>query len=120
MANAGYYFSVRGKSWGRSVEAVNFFVAIREAGYPVKLEDAKGILARFEGTDLIGIVPENSATRYCESRFPEKYGTILDFMHVDEEDMENFGDKIEWLPEDPAVLIKKGEDCDDGSQTETD
>ena len=68
----------------------------------------------------IGIVPENSATRYCESRFPEKYGTILDFMHVDEEDMENFGDKIEWLPEDPAVLIKKGEDCDDGSQTETD
>ena len=36
MVNAGYYFSVRGKSWGRSVEAVNFFVAIREAGYPVK------------------------------------------------------------------------------------
>ena len=120
MANAGYYFSVRGKSWGRSVEAVNFFVAIREAGYPVKLEDAEGILARFEGTDLIGIVPENCPTRYCESRFPEKYGTILDFMHVDDEDMENFGDQIEWLPEDPAVLIKKGEDSDDGSQTEAD
>ena len=41
-------------------------------------------------------------------------------MHVDEEDMENFGDQIEWLPEDPAVLIEKGEDSDDGSQTETD
>ena len=86
----------------------------------VPLEDAEGILARFEGTDLIGIVPENCPTRYCESRFPEKYGTILDFIHVDEEDMENFGDQIEWLLEDPAVLIKKGEDGDDGSQTETD
>ena len=106
-ARAGYYFAVRGKSWGRSVEAVNFFVAIREAGYPVILEDAEGILARFEGTDLIGIVPENCPTRYCEDRFPAKYGTILDFMHVDEEDMENFGNQIEWLPENPATLIEK-------------
>ena len=118
-ADAGYYFSVRGKSWGRSVEAVNFFVAIREEGYPVMLEDAEGILARFEGTDLIGIVPHNCATRYCESRFPAKYGTILDFMHVDDEDMENYGDQIEWLPEEPAALLGK-EVNDDGSQTETD
>ena len=106
-AKAGYYFAVRGKSWGRSVEAVNFFVAIREAGYPVMLEDAEGILARFEGTDLIGIVPGNCPTRYCEDRFPAKYGTILDFMHVDDEDMENFGEQIEWLPETPAALIEK-------------
>ena len=120
MVNAGYYFSVRGKSWGRSVEAVNFFVAIREAGYPVMLEDAEGILARFEGTDLIGIVPANSPTRYCEDRFPAKYGTILDFMHVDEEDMEKFGDQIEWLPVGSATLIEKGEVITDGSQTETD
>lgn len=103
---AGYYFSVRGKSWSRSVEAVNFFVAIREKGYPVVLEDAEGIMARFDGTDLIGIVPQNCPTRYCESRFPAKYGTILDFMHVDEEDLIKFGDRIEWLPERPAKLIE--------------
>lgn len=117
MINAGYYFSVQGKSWGQAADAVNFFVAIRKSGYPVMLEDAEGILARFEGTDLIGIVPANSQTRYCEDLFPAKYGTILDFMHIYEEDMEKFGDQIEWLPEDSASLIGK-EIITDGSQTE--
>ena len=119
MVNAGYYFSVRGKSWGRSVEAVNFFVAIREAGYPVMLEDAEGILARFEGTDLIGIVPANSPTCYCEDRFPAKYGSILDFMHVDEEDMEKFGDQIEWLPAGSASLVEKKEVISDSGLSRT-
>ena len=106
-ADAGYYFVVRGNAWTRSVEAVNFFVAIREAGYPVILEDAEEILARFDGTDLIGIVPHHCLPCYCESLFPAKYGTILDFIHVDGEDMENYGDQIEWLPEEPATLLEK-------------
>jgi hypothetical protein len=98
---------------------VNFFVAIREAGYPVMLEDAEGILARFEGTDLIGIVPANSPTRYCEDRFPAKYGTILDFMHVDEEDMEKFGDQIEGLPAGSASLVEKKEVISDSGLSRT-
>ena len=36
------------------------------------------------------------------------------------EDIEYFGDQIEWLPEDPALRIEKGEDDHDGSQTEAD
>ena len=57
---------------------------------------------------------------YCEDRFSAKYGTILDFMRVDEEDMEKSGGQIEWLPVGSATLIEKGEVITDGSQTETD
>ena len=39
---------------------------------------------------------------------------------MDEEDMEKFGDQIEWMPVGSAMLIKKGEIITDGSQTETD
>ena len=31
--------------------------------------------------------------------FPRRFGRILDFIHVDEEDVEKLGDAIEWLPE---------------------
>ena len=41
----------------------------------------------------------------CEELFPEKYGAIIDFIHVYGEEMEKFGDAIEWLPEEEAKLI---------------
>lgn len=94
----GYYFIVAGKSFGRSVETVNFYVAIKEAGYPIIISDGEVILARFKATDYIGIVPHKTPTRYCESLFDKKYGTILDFMHVYDEEIELYGSKIEWLP----------------------
>ena len=94
----GYYFVVAGKSFGRSVETVNFYVSIKEAGYPIVIDEGEAILARFKATDYIGIVPHNVITRYCESMFDKKYGIILDFMHVYNEELEKFGDKIEWLP----------------------
>ena len=50
------------------------------------------------------MVPRDVIPVYCESMFPKSYGTILDFMHVCDEDMAAFGDKIEWLPEDEATL----------------
>ena len=36
---------------------------------------------------------------------PEKYGDIIDFIHVYGEEMEKFRDAIEWLPEEEARLI---------------
>lgn len=98
----GYYFIVAGKAWNRSVEAANFYVALKRAGLPVVLRDANAILARFEGADYVGIVPHDVFPRYCEGLFPERYGTILDFIHVYDEDMTSFGDEIEWLPETEA------------------
>lgn len=105
--NGGYYFSVAGKSWNRSVEAVNFYVAIHDAGFPVVLCDADEILKRFQGRDLIGIVPRDTVPKYCESLFPEKYGKILDFMHVYDED--DWRGQIEWLPEEDEAHLLGGE-----------
>lgn len=101
--NGGYYFSVNGHAWSRSVEAVNFYVALHDAGLPVILQDADGILARFRGEDLIGIVPHNIIPIYCNSLFPESCGKIYDSMHVQEDDA--WLKNIEWLPEDGANLL---------------
>lgn len=100
----GYYYVVAGKAWNRSVEAVHFYVALKRAGLPVVLRDARAILARFKGEDVIGVVPRDVIPVYCESMFPKSHGTILDFMHVYDGDMVAFGDKIEWLPEHEAKL----------------
>ena len=98
----GYYFLVAGKH--RAKEAVAFYTALSAAGLPVILRDAEEILARFEGTDYVGIVPHSVIPKYCEGMFPEKYGSIIDFMHVYEEEIELFGDQIEWLPQEEAML----------------
>lgn len=100
---AGYYYMVAGKY--RVFEAVSFYVVLSEAGLPVILSDSEQILNRLEGRGYYGIVPHDTATRYCEGLFPERYGRIIDFMHVYDEEMEAFGDAIEWLPEPEAKLI---------------
>ena len=105
--NWGYYFVVAGSSFGRSAEAINFYVAIHEAGYPVVLTDGKDLLNRLEGKDLVGIVPWDVPTRYCEEYFPEKYGTILDFIHVFSEDYDEAKKYIEWLPTEQNAVCDK-------------
>lgn len=103
----GYYYVVAGKAWSRAVEAVHFYVALKRAGLPVILNDAQAILARFKGEDLVGVVPRDVTPVYCEGLFPKRLGTILDFMHVWDDDMANFGDRIEWLPEPEARLASE-------------
>ena len=103
IRSSGYFFLIGGKH--RAAEAVRFYTALSAAGLPVLLSDAEDIMTRFDGTGYVGIVPHSVPTRYCEELFPEKYGDIIDFMHVYREEMEKFGDAIEWLPEEEARLI---------------
>ena len=53
----------------------------------------------------MGIVPHYVIPKYCEGMFPAKYGRVIDFMHVYEEEMGEYGDQIEWLPEEEAALL---------------
>ena len=101
MSDSGYYFAVAGTN--RPEEAVCFFVALREAGMPVTLYAAEEILARFEGTDYIGIVPHHVFPAYCGDMFPEEYGNVVDFMHVFSEEADLLP-YITWIPEEPAYL----------------
>lgn len=68
------------------------------------LHDADEILARYEGTDYIGIVPHRTIPKYCEDMFPDEYGRVIDFMHFysDEKDLLPY---VTWLPEEKAELI---------------
>ncbi|MCR5698908.1 MAG: hypothetical protein K6G52_04605 [Treponemataceae bacterium] len=103
--NEGFYFGIAGKY--RTFEVVSFYVALSDAGIPVFLNDAEEILARFDGSDYVGIVPHDTFPRYCESMFPDEYGKIIDFMHVYDEDIEKYGNDIIWLPQTEAELLEK-------------
>ena len=98
----GFYYALAGKH--RQFETVNFYVALNNAGLPVYLYDAEEILARFDGSDYVGIVPHSVIPKYCEGMFPKEYGHVIDFMHVFKEEFEQFGDRIEWLPLEEAKL----------------
>ena len=103
ISAAGYYFAIAGIQ--RQFEAVSFYNALSAAGLPVVIGGAEELIARFEATDWIGIVPHHVPTRYCEDLFPNEYGEIIDFTHVYKEDDPWF-EKIKWLPEDPAKLVE--------------
>ena len=99
VGKPGFYLGVSGDAWNRCVEAVKFYVSLHDAGHPVIFYDGEEILRRFKGEDLMGIVPHNVFPVCCDCMFPRRFGRILDFIHVDEEDVEKLGDAIEWLPE---------------------
>lgn len=100
----GYYFEVAGKFWTRSVEAIKFYVALRESGVAVSLRDGQGIKERALGQGIIGIVPKRIYPFYCESWFPGMY--IIDFMHLPDsnEDVKKMIDKVVWIPEEKQYL----------------
>jgi hypothetical protein len=92
----GYYLEVAGKSWGRSIETARFFLALRRKGLPVVVDDGKELVARFLGTDRIGIVPDGIFPRYCDSWFPGE--DIVDFMNLppEKEDREKLIPYVKW------------------------
>ena len=99
-----------GQSFGRSAEAIKFFLALRRHGMPVILSDARGLAARITETDVIGIVPEGVLPVYCESWFPRN--DILDFMNLPFENNSRRAKiiaKAQWYPLEQARL----KDADD-------
>lgn len=103
----GWHFSVAGNAWNRAVEAVKFYVAIKEAGYPVILHDAKAILDRFNGADYVGIVPRTRYPFYCDDLFPDEYPRMLDYMNLEDDEFEKAHQDITWLPIEPEHLKEK-------------
>ena len=100
----GYYFVIEGSTLNRMADTIRFFVAIHDDGYPVILKNGKELLQRLNGEGYIGIVPWATYPRYCEGYFPEKYGNVIDFIHLLPSEYENLKDHIEWLPIRKASL----------------
>ena len=70
MQPPGFYFTVDGKSWARSIESIKFYLALHRLGMPVKINKGKRLAERLLGKNKVGIVPEGVFPRYCESLFP--------------------------------------------------
>lgn len=76
-----WHLCLAGSSTARVEETVRMAVALHENGIPFELRDAEQIMRMVNGTDFIGIVPDNVHPVYCHSLFP-KEDMIFDFMNL--------------------------------------
>jgi len=99
----GWWFSLAGSSYGRSVETVKFYLALADAGLPTYLRDGKELADMITGRDFIGIVPEDVFPRYCAQMFTDK--RIIDFMNLPYEETEAIIKASYWYPLREVRLI---------------
>lgn len=62
----GFYYGLYGSTYHRSKDTIHSYLAMRKAGLPVKIYDGLKMAARFEETDVIGIVPQGRSTSYLD------------------------------------------------------
>lgn len=103
----GYYLQLAGSAWNRTIETVNFFLALYRAGLPVTILDADILKERLEGTEKIGVVSEGVFPVYCEPLFPGE--KIIDFINLPREDRGEFAKRCEWQPLNQVRLKAPGE-----------
>lgn len=102
-SKAGYYFSLSGSAFHRSKETIRSFLALHDAGFPIKLYEGARILARLEETDWIGIVPQDRPTVYVNQIMQYR---IMDAVHLSDGDKpELVAEKAIWQPEAECRLL---------------
>lgn len=90
------------------------FGVIKEEFVPEPSESNESVLSK---TPYIGIMPCYVTSRDSYYMVTDsKYGAITEFMHVDDEDIALFGDKIEWDPLYKAELLKQPSSTDGADQ----
>ncbi|HPE95503.1 MAG TPA: hypothetical protein PLT66_05505 [Bacillota bacterium] len=100
----GYYLSVAGDAWNRTVESVKLYLALRRAGLPVYMHEAKILSDRLTEKEKIGIVPDGVIPAYCESMFPNE--KVIDFMNLPDEKRDEFAKYCVWQKEKEISLIE--------------
>ena len=90
----GYYLVVAGSSRYRTVEAIQFYLALHRAGLPVYIQDGEVLKERLTGEERIGIVPAGVVPFYCDDYFPGQ--KIREFMNLPTEKTEEFAALCHW------------------------
>ncbi len=98
----GYRLALAAKSYGRCIEGIKFFLALRHAGLPVIIYGAQFLKERLLGRERVGIVPYEVFPAYCHSRFPGE--NIESFMHLDYENPDAEIELAEWKSIKPVIL----------------
>jgi hypothetical protein len=101
--DGGFYLSVAGDAWSRTVESVKFYLALRNAGLPVFMHEAKLLAERLLEKEKIGIVPDGVIPAYCESHFPNE--KIIDFMNLPFENRDELLPYCVWQKEKEVKLL---------------
>lgn len=71
---------LRGHHIGRIVETVKMFLAIRNAGLPIWIDDAESVRNRILALDNVGIIPDSSSLHRGWQEYPSDF-QIADVMH---------------------------------------
>lgn len=98
-----YFLYVVGTSTWRSVEAIKFFLAIRDAGLPVVIHHTKLLKDRLRGLEKVGVVPFGVFPAYCHSWFPNE--EIEVFTNLSDEEPEKMAALCTWQPLTPIELL---------------
>lgn len=77
---AGWYLSIDGDAWNRTIESVKFYLALHREGLPVYMHKGKQLADRLMEKEKIGIVPRGVFPAYCASLFPDE--EIIDYMNL--------------------------------------
>lgn len=100
----GTFLLLDGDSWGRTIETVKFYLALKRKGIPVYLNRGDNLVARLLETENVGIVPKGVMPAYCGDYFRNE-DKVIDYMNLDREDIERFGDKVQWYKEEAVTLL---------------
>lgn len=92
----GYYLTIAGSAVNRTIEAVKFYLALRDPNLPVRIRQCDILVNRLLEHEKIGIVPESVTPLYCESYFPDE--DIICFMNLPEEKRELLLPYCIWQP----------------------
>lgn len=96
---------VDGSSEVRTVEAIQFYLALHRAGLPVCMQDADILKERLTGEEWIGIVPAGVEPLFCDDYFPGQ--KILELMNLPTEKAEEFAALCHWRPITVSGLKEK-------------
>ena len=102
--DTGYYLAVAGSATWRCVEAIKFYLALKQEGIPVILRQSELLKSRLRGEERVGIVPHGIFPRYCQSWFPGE--KIEAFRNLSVENPEEEIRLAEWKPLD-QIRVKE-------------
>lgn len=101
----GYCLSISGDQLHTSVETIHMFLALKDAGLPVILDDVSVLAGRFLETDHIGILPMNDRSFYGINIAGEY---LRDTVNLSDGDRSNLvSQKAVWSPQEPLRIRMK-------------
>ena len=100
----GYYLTLAGDAWTRTIETVKFYLALFRRGIPVCLLEAPTLVMRLQETEKIGIVPEGIMPAYCEGYFPDEH--VITFRNLPEDNREDVVAHCVWQEIEEVKLVK--------------